>query len=239
MNDLRNTASSVVCPICQGQEFVDFNRRANAMCAACKSFERTRLAWIVMNRLINNFASRKIVHFAPERGIASNLNRICGDGYKAFDFDPSRYPIDSVKVTRLDLCQPIDAIPPDSQDLVLHNHVLEHLPCNPWRALHRMDSLLKKGGYHIFSLPIIREHYKEDLDPSMPDSERIANFGQNDHMRMFGRHDARQMIADEFGRDAYFTSYVDIEESELERAGIPISVLATVSSHSVFVNIRG
>lgn len=226
-----------VCPVCGCRDFVDANRRFRVMCGGCKSLERTRLVWLVIERFMKVHNVRNVVHFAPELGIARKLAERCGEGYRAFDFEPDRYRFDFVEVRKLDLCHPIMEVKPGSQDLVLHNHVLEHLPCDPWLALHRIDGLLAVGGMHLFSVPVMGERYDEDMDPKMPASVRAARFGQDDHMRVFGRQDVEAMLAERAGALA-FRRVVDFTAEELEAAAIPVSVLHSVSSHSVFARIR-
>lgn len=235
--DLQEKRQSPICPICGGGEFLDFNRRVQVMCGGCNSFERTRLAWLAIERFMKERPLRNVVHFAPEPGIARALSKLCGDGYRAFDFDPDRYRFDFVEVRKLDLCHPITVVEAGTQDLVLHNHVLEHLPCDPWMALHRIDSLLASGGMHVFSVPVIKDHYEEDLDPLVPAGVRVARFGQDDHMRAFGCQDLEEMLRMRAGTPA-FVRVTDFTAEELEAAAIPVSVLRGVSSHSVFARAR-
>lgn len=230
--------SSMVCPICGGREFEDFNKRPLAKCSTCMSFERTRLVWLVLQKLLSDETVFDVAHFAPELGIAQKLHEKCGDRYRAFDYEPSRYRFDFTRVEKVNLCEKISEIATGSLDLVVHNHVLEHVPCNVWRALQRLDSLLKPGGAHVFTLPVVSDYYREDLDPRLSPQERTSRFGQDDHMRMFGRHDVRQMLADTFGSDVHFSNFVNIEPDDLATAGVPTSVLSEVNSHTVFVHIR-
>lgn len=208
------------------------------MCTTCQSTERTRLVWLVLERLLEPETPLDAAHFAPEKGIAKILRDRCGQRYRAFDYDPARYPLEFMDVEKIDLCDPIDLVPSGSLDLVLHNHVLEHVPCNPWRVLRNLDTLLRPGGVHVFTLPMTTDYYREDLDPALSPEERLRLFGQDDHMRMFGRKDLRNQLAAEFGRDVHFSRSVEIGEAELRQAGIPLSVLDTVNSHTVFVHRR-
>jgi hypothetical protein len=205
------------------------------MCTGCKSFERTRLVWLVLTELLGERKSFDAVHFAPEAGIARRLNAICGMRYRAFDYDPSRYPLGFMEVEKADLCERQLTIQPGSQDLVLHNHVMEHVPCNPWRVMRCLTDLLRPGGLHVFSLPIIRDYYSEDMDPRLTAEERVARFGQDDHMRMFGRLDLRNALIDEFGKDPHFAHHTRLDERMLTAAGVPTSALSGINSHTVFV----
>ena len=237
MSSTELAAIPVICPVCGAGELKGFNHRDNAVCVRCKSFERSRLGWMVIGKLFRDRPLRNAVHFAPEEGIARNLRKTLGEGYRAFDYDPKRYPFDFMQVEQLDLCGPLDTIAPGSQDLVFHNHVLEHLPCDPWRVLMRLHGLLRPGGAHVFSVPVISDSYGEDLDPSLTGQQRLERFGQDDHMRKFGRLDLRGKLLQLFGRDVHFSSLLKFSEREMQVAGIPASVIAGVNSHVVFVAI--
>jgi SAM-dependent methyltransferase len=236
MNTTESKAvTDTVCPVCGSTTLLPYRLRDNAMCAGCKSFERSRLGYMIIERLFRDQPLRDAVHFAPEPGLARKLRERMGEGYRGFDFDPSRYQFDFMPVEQLDLCQPLDAIAPASQDLVFHNHVLEHLPCDPYDALMRIHSRLRPGGYHVFSLPIMAGKTVEDLNPDLSDEERTARFGQFDHMRKFGRDDLPKKLAELFGRNVHFTESVKFRRTEIQQAGIPLSVLDGHDSSTVYV----
>ena len=70
---------------------------------------------------------------------------------------------------------------------MMHSHVLEHLPGPLVQVLRRMNALIAPGGFHILQVPIHPGWYREDLDPELPGEERTRLFGQDNHMRIFGR----------------------------------------------------
>lgn len=226
------------CPICGGREFSTFNTRQNAICNSCGSFERTRLSWLVFERLDAGKNPLNILHFAPEKCIAYRLALRCGSAYRAFDFYPSGYKLKIVDVQQLNLCNGLRDIALQNVDVILHNHVLEHLPCNYQLVLKRLNNLLKPGGVHIFSVPIVSDYYSEDLDESLSPAVRKTRFGQEDHVRAFGRYDTRKAFADIFNQDVHFSSTVSLNAEEVCRAAVPESVLRDVNSHTVFVYIK-
>jgi phosphoglycolate phosphatase len=131
--------------------------------------------------------------------------KVVGAGYEAADVDPERYSARvGTSVKRLDLCQDTSKLPSEHYDLVLHNHVLEHVPCNYTWVAQNLHRAVKRGGAHVFSIPISAGYYAEDLDPKLTTDERSARFGQHDHMRRFGRNDFSASFGNLFGmRDPY------------------------------------
>lgn len=86
----------------------------------------------------------------------------------------------------------------DSYDVVIANHVLEHVD-DFRKALQEVRRILKPAGFFICSFPMDPkiELVDEESEP-LSDVERIKRFGQNDHKRVFG------MKADKLLIDAGF-----------------------------------
>src|SRR5690606_7130456 len=75
----------------------------------------------------------------------------------------------------------------DSFDVILCNHVLEHIP-DDTKAMHELYRILKPGGMGIFQIPqdLNRENTFEDNSITDP-KKRAEIFGQYDHVRVYGR----------------------------------------------------
>lgn len=223
------------CPICDSRDLRAINGRAHALCGGCGAYERTRLMWLVLEGLIPRQNSWDVLHFAPERGLSSRLHQAAGGSYRAFDFDPSGFALPHAVVGQIDLCRDARRFPRESVDLIVHSHVLEHLPCSVFPVVAALNDALRPGGFHVFSIPVIGQYYACDLDPQLPPAERSARYGQPDHMRRFGHGDARSIFADMFGRDVHYSRTIAVERNSLAMAGIPESVMTTVNSHCVLV----
>ena len=152
-----------VCPICLGNQFVDVNRRQKVRCSTCGSLERTRLVWLVLQQILPSGNALDVLHFAPEEGLARKLNALSGSRYRAFDFNPRLYKLDFLQVEELDLCSGLRAFEKESVDLILHNHVMEHLPCNYACVMIALNALLRPGGFHVFSVPITGSYCEKIL----------------------------------------------------------------------------
>lgn len=72
-------------------------------------------------------------------------------------------------------------------DVILCNHVLEHIP-NDKKAMEELYRILKPGGWGVFQIPqdLNRDVTYEDDSITDP-RERAAIFGQYDHVRVYGK----------------------------------------------------
>ena len=141
------------CNICGGTAFTDMPKRPSVRCAGCGSLERTRVAALHVTEHLRPAPGSRILHFAPERGLSAMLREIGGGHYRAVDIDPSRYP--GLGVERFDLCTDVFDLARDHYDLIVHNHVLEHVECNYTAVLIRLAHALGDRGTMRFSLPIL------------------------------------------------------------------------------------
>jgi SAM-dependent methyltransferase len=197
------------CPICgwRLREFATSDTGVvNSVCPYCWSSERHRLLWLYLTREFK--PAGRVLHFAPERGIARQLARREGVEYVTVDLAPGR------AMMTADLVE----LPFTDQqfDLVLCSHVLEHVP-DDRRAMREIRRVLRPGGHAILQHPIDegREQTFEDWSKTTPE-ERDAAFYQFDHVRIYGRDFAERLA--ESGLSAELVRYADrVPESERER----------------------
>ena len=175
------------CNVCGSTAFLDFRNRKAARCAGCQTLERGRLLQLILDaeRLVR--PGMRVLHLAPEAGIGRNIRKVVGDGYRAVDLRPEIYPAD-LAVDRFDLITDAEALPDASYDLVIHSHVMEHIPCALTPILWHLHRALRPGGHQLFCVPVMKGHTAMDCGPMTPD-EQTARFGQFDHVRRFGRED--------------------------------------------------
>ena len=222
------------CPICAGDTLIEFNGRPRARCADCSSMERTRYVWLYLQHAGVVRAGRTLWHFGPERALMRPLLDALGDGYRPMDLHPAVYKNDLIEVRQFDLLEDLPAAEADSVDVILANHILEHLPCPVEDVLAQFMRVLRPGGDMVITVPISgRPDTIEDLDPALSDEERTRRFGQYDHMRLFGQ-DFREFIADVVGRDIMIDGRELFGEDQLEDSGIPAANVSRPSSESIF-----
>jgi phosphoglycolate phosphatase len=166
----------------------------------------------------------RVAHFAPEALIARRLHQLLGSGYEAYDINPARYKsrIHFTSVTKCDLCIDLDMFHIGSYDVVIHNHVMEHIPCNYVITLQKLQTLVKPGGVLIFSVPITRGYSSSNLNPGLTAKERISQFGQFDHLIKFGSLDHDMNLGMVFGhKDSTYHLEDILGEANLRGANIP------------------
>jgi len=182
-NETETSTLSHFCPICkQDSQFEPYGIvvRENAQCPHCKSLERHRALWLFWERCTELFKSRskKILHIAAEECFSNIFTQLFGDNYITADINNPNAMI------KMDLT----AIPfeNDTFDIVICNHVLEHVPDDK-KAMNEIYRVLKKDGWAILLVPIF------DLDNTYEDwsittdEGRLQAFGQIDHVRKYGR----------------------------------------------------
>ena len=224
------------CNICGGTAFTDMPKRPRVRCADCGSLERTRVAALQIGTLAGLPPDARILHFAPERGLAAMLRELGGDNYRAVDIDPSRYP--GLDVDAFNLCTDVFDLPVDHYDLIVHNHVLEHVECNYTIVLIRLVRSLKPEGTMLFSLPILPGEFRDELIDA-PLDLKLKRFGPMLHVRWFGSDHLQQTLGMIFDLPAVYDLRDRFSEDELADANIPRHHWSTFTGATVFRVRRG
>lgn len=227
----------MACNICDGDEFIDMKPRSDSIfvrkkvkCAQCGSLERHRLIWeFVQSRGIDKFSTW--LHMAPEKCLREKISAVVGDGYICGDKDIGRYR--RLNAVEIDLCSDLGRFTPGTFDVVMHNHVIEHVRCNYTVVLQRLHGLLRPGGWHIFSVPFMPGGYRESLE-DQSDEERVARFGQWDHHRMFSPNDIRDTIGMIFDIPENYDARFICEEARLSELNIPQNQWIGYNNNAVF-----
>lgn len=170
------------CPICgyTGRfHALGTPPRWDGRCPNCDSRERHRLFHLFLQREgIDLKDGRTILQFAPERyfvkWMADNPN------YHTADLVPgkARHAMDMADMS---------AFGDESVDVVIANHVLEHVP-DDRKAMRESYRVLKPGGFAIFTVPqnFAREETYEN--PALTTKEeRYAHYLDESHLRYYGR----------------------------------------------------
>ncbi|NKI30332.1 methyltransferase domain-containing protein [Croceivirga thetidis] len=156
------------------------NQRENVLSPSTLSLERHRLLWLFLKEKSNFFnAKLKVLHFAPEQAFYKRFRELKNLDYVTTDLNS---PLADIKA---DICNlPFQD---ESFDVILCNHVLEHIPDDK-RAMQELYRILKKGGWGIFQVPQDLNRPTTFEDDSITDKkERAKIFGQYDHVRIYGR----------------------------------------------------
>src|SRR5215469_16319207 len=159
-------AVSRECPVCSYHgSFWTYGDppRADALCPNCSSLERHRLLRLALYQFPLP-AQAEVLHFAPERAVSAMLPT---NNYHSADLD-TRIAEQKLNVEAI-------ALPSKSVDVVVANHVLEHV----------------------------------DDRKALREIQRRVHFGQEDHVRWYGR-DFRQRVQEAgFGLEEFVASGAD------------------------------
>jgi SAM-dependent methyltransferase len=218
------------CNLCGCDQFANLNKRPNVRCLGCNSVERTRIIKLVLDRNFPVQPGMSILHIAPEEGLSRHFLAAPDVRYRPVDLFPEYYPF--CQVERMDLVAEAERLPSKEYDLVLHSHVMEHIPCNVTAVLMHLHRSLKDSGRHVFAIPIYPGGYEEDLRP-LSGEERKRRFAQEDHMRKYGRDDIHLTIGKIFRIPEVYDISEDYRE-ELADINVPGSAAVGYSSDAVF-----
>lgn len=218
------------CNICGCRDFSDMPKRPAVRCTACGSLERTRVAALHV-RDLGLAQGARILHFAPERGLHRVLREIGGPNHRCLDIAPDRYA--GLGVEPFDLCRDVFGLPQGESDLIVHNHVLEHLECNYTVVLVRLARALARGGTMLFSMPILPGPFTDELMDGTAD-EKVARFGEMIHVRRFGADFLRQTVGMIFHIPDAYDLTLWFPESVLADANIPPHHWRRYTGASVF-----
>lgn len=219
------------CNVCGGKTFADVGARAAARCLGCGSFERTRLLWLYVEKYGRLDTQTRALHLAPELGVYRRMRaRLAPGHYDVRDLCPENFAF-APEIGKLDLCQ-LDGLPSDHYDLILHSHVLEHVPGDLAHTMYHLHRSLKPDGRHLFVVPFMPGHYDECFEDITVD-ERIRRFGQADHVRRFGLKDIHAHLGSLVTIDTGFDAEAEHGVAALVAANIPRPIWKGLSAHSV------
>lgn len=156
------------------------NPRENVLSPSTLSLERHRLLWLYLKNETKFFNQPlKLLHFAPEQAFYKRFKKLENLEYTTTDLNS---PLADVKADICDL-----PFKDDTFDVILCNHVLEHIP-NDTKAIQELFRVMKPGGWGIFQIPQDINRAKTFEDNTITDKkERARVFGQYDHVRIYGR----------------------------------------------------
>ncbi|MEG4227518.1 hypothetical protein QUA35_10110 [Microcoleus sp. N9_B2] len=236
---VKEATLSICCPICQSVKFQAFNGRENARCLGCLSVERTRLLWMVLERLDIIKPGIRVLHFAPELPLLMRFHSLLGDRYHPCDLDPLRYKSRYCHIFPINMCQDLQKMPSELFDLIIHNHVLEHICCSVEDTLVELNRIMKKNSHHFFTVFFGGATTIEDLSPSLTGEQRSKQFGQHDHVRSFGKEDFPALLKRVWNVPNVTVSVKSLfSETVIERAGIPLKSLEEIDANTIFHHIK-
>ncbi|MGV3658030.1 MAG: class I SAM-dependent methyltransferase [Chitinophagaceae bacterium] len=200
-------------PVIKEKKIIPSGRRPGG-CYNCRSSDKERLVYMYLKEKTDLLKPRNnisVLHMAPERKLSQALQQlqlkeyVCGDLFA----DGYHYPdyVQNMNVLHL-------PFPDNHFDLVICNHVLEHVP-EDRAAMKEIARVLKKGGQAIMQVPISHalDATYEDFSITEP-HEREKVFGQYDHVRIYAKD-----YVDRLQESGFEVGRINIGK-EFERCGI-------------------
>ena len=142
---------TLTCPLCKfsARAFVHFSNSLsiswNSACPNCNSRSRHRGLIFLYREYLKNSRRKKILHFAPEPVLENEIRQYSQHQYYTTDYHMSDVDFPKENIQELSFGD-------SSFDLVLSNHVLEHVP-NDQQALAELSRVLILGGTMIITIP--------------------------------------------------------------------------------------
>ena len=179
----KSSQKKVYCPIAK-KEFKSFIKFGDQLLSPSNGARnRQRLVWHYLENKLNIFENEfKMLHTAPELSFykilkkAKNIEYVPGD--KMVDGYSNQQGIENIDLTNLQFDD-------YTFDLIVSNHVLEHIP-DDRKAMSEIFRVLKNGGSAVITVPINENLSQTYEDPAIVlPKERENHFGQWDHVRFY------------------------------------------------------
>lgn len=179
-------------------------------CPVCGGIDRERWQLWVLSKHTSIFREKcRVLHFAPEPHISEFIAANPDCEYYTGDIVPGRamHQTDILDIQYKD----------NTFDYIIMNHVLEHIE-DMDRAMSEVKRVMNPKGRLILSFPVCTDMDTLDLPGPLTPKERLENYGQEDHVRLFGR-DYLQRICS-FGFEVeVFTPREQLTADEVRRYG--------------------
>jgi SAM-dependent methyltransferase len=169
-------------PVLKEKDVVGASCHSDDVCPRCMSNARERLVYHYLRSRTSVFnGCMRILHVAPEPHLEQALRQVPGIQYVSADLARSR-----VSVTLDVMMLPF---PDDAFDVVICNHVLEHVS-DDQAAMRELHRVLRPGRPALLQVPIGRVLRETLEDPTaVTEADRIHRFGQRDHVRLYAAGD--------------------------------------------------
>lgn len=176
---------SVNAPVLREKDVIGGEYIERDDCPICYANRRSRLVFKFL-RSRHLKAGASVLHVGPELAIYRHFFRYADVDYHAVDLIPTRHR-DIPDVEKVDITD--IPYPAKTFDLILCNHVLEHVP-DDRKAMRELRRVLRDDGMALLQVPLGIKLAKTDEDPKLIDEKaRERRFGQSDHVRIYAEQD--------------------------------------------------
>lgn len=167
-------------PVIREKRIIGAGFDENLICPFCGSNDRYRLLYLYLKHKTNIFEKPlRVLHVAPEVPLQALFRKCEKLEYVSADINPMPGDI-RMDITHIDMAN-------EAFDVIICNHVLEHVP-EDLRAIRELYRILRFGGWAMLQVPISFQLAQSYENPDvMTTEDREKEFGQGDHVRIYGR----------------------------------------------------
>ena len=207
------------CPICE-QEVIFSSKlewlRDHFFCSGCGSIPRERALMQVIKDYYPNYKSLKIHESSPGgRGTSVKLRNEC-PGYSSSHFYPD-LELGKTHAAHGHRCENLECLTFEDNefDLFITQDVMEHI-YDPEKAFREISRVLRPGGAHIFTVPIINKCNK---------TERWASLGEDGKPAFLHKPEYHGNPIDPEGSPVTMHWGYDIAGYIMSASGMPTSII--------------
>ena len=172
------------------EEMETFNFNAYS-CPACDASDRERLFALYFEERLGSLDGGKTytcLDFGASPSLSKKLRALPFLRYRTADL--YRPVVDE----RVDICD-MRSYQDQSIDMFICSHILEHVS-DDRKAMQELHRVLRSGGFGIVMVPLVVGVEDTHEDSAITDSNlRWKYYGQNDHLRLYGRRDFVKRLA--------------------------------------------
>jgi SAM-dependent methyltransferase len=177
----------------------------NILCPNCLSTARERLIIALLKEEFK-IAGKKILHFSPEKNIYNFLKT--NNEIITADIEPLFYKSIDGKIKDEDATRL--SFNDNSFDVVIGNHILEHIP-DDTKAMAEIYRVLKPGARAILQVPYSEKNINTIEEPAINNPRKqCALFGQKDHVRIYSLNNYLYRLK-QVGFDVVIIPYSDLQ----------------------------
>jgi SAM-dependent methyltransferase len=169
----------------------------NFGCPYCKAHDRERHLFMYFDKLDfwTKMRNADILHLAPEKHLSEKINKLNPNSYIRGDLNPQKQDVVLIDATNIQYNN-------ESFDIVICNHVLEHIPYY-LKAIAEIYRVLKWNGTAILQTPYSKLLKTNFADEGINTDElRSFFYGEKDHYRIFSEaHFKKDLVEKGFKLD--------------------------------------
>lgn len=228
IDDLRKVSYCITCETEQSEFHIPegyWGLREKYYCTNCQSRPRERALTYVLEKLYPNWKDLTIHESSPVmRGASRKLKLNCPN-YSTSQFFPKEELGATINGIRNENLEKL-TFEDESFDLFISLDVMEHV-FNPDKSFPEIARILKPGGAHIFTVPLMNQHNPTEVAATIDDDGKVT------HLLEAQYHG--NPVDDEGSLVTYRWGY-DITDFISKHAGMPTSIYFI---DSVAYSIRG